>query len=122
MLHLRPGHRARGRVGRADAQREPGGNIRVAKQIVVEVLAVAPEYARELVALGLREVQLAEGEWIAAEAVARRLSARKCFVPGTAFISKVSPSTRGPDCRLTSVLYMALLPDVLTRCPPRSTL
>lgn len=48
----------------------PPGDIRVAQQVVVEVLAVAAEESRELVDLALGEIQLGEVVRIAAEAAA----------------------------------------------------
>jgi hypothetical protein len=101
------------------------GNIWVAQQVVVEVLAVAAEQARELVDLALRCIQLVRSYSDRRRTRCRTAlieSTRVFFCPAAHASQRSRPSTRGPDCRLTSVSYMAPLPVGLAMRPPRSTL
>jgi len=70
LLNLRPRKGSGWRGVGSDGNRLPAGDVRVATQIVVEVLAVATEHSRELVDLALVEGQAGEAVGIAAEAAA----------------------------------------------------
>src|SRR5208283_736593 len=67
LRHLRPRIGTRRRRGGTDWNRLAGGKVRIAQQIVVEVLAVTAEQAGELVELALGKVQLGNVVRIAAE-------------------------------------------------------
>src|ERR1035438_10667072 len=51
---LRPRERARRGVGRADWNRLPAGNVRIAEQVVIEIPAITTKRPGELVKLALR--------------------------------------------------------------------